>query len=70
MNNTIVGVDLETKQVGKFKARGSYVKGQLLDLSDAFSLDKKSSRDVCKSPLSDKRAFLSVDQFISIRLLF
>lgn len=38
----IVGVDLETKQVGKFKARGSYVKAQLLDLSDAFSLDERS----------------------------
>ncbi len=38
----IVGVDLETKQLGKFKARGSYIKAQLLDLSDAFSLDERS----------------------------
>lgn len=38
----IVGLDLETKQVGKFKARGSYVKAQLQDLSDAFSLDERS----------------------------
>lgn len=38
----IVGVDLETKQIGKFKARGSYVKAGLVDLSDAFTLDQNS----------------------------
>ena len=38
----IVGVDLETKQIGKFKARGSYMKAKLLDLNDAFSLDERS----------------------------
>lgn len=38
----IVGIDLETKQIGKFKARGSYVKAGLIDLADAFKLDQNS----------------------------
>ncbi len=38
----IVGLDLETKQIGKFKARGTYVKAGLNDLGDAFSLDERS----------------------------
>jgi hypothetical protein len=38
----ILGLDLETKQIGKFKARGTYVKAGLNDLGDAFSLDERS----------------------------
>jgi hypothetical protein len=38
----IVGLDLETKQIGKFKARGTYVKAGLNDLGDAFKLDNRS----------------------------
>ncbi|MEO9571928.1 MAG: hypothetical protein ABJH82_06980 [Polaribacter sp.] len=38
----IVGIDLETKQIGKFKAKGTYVKAGLNDLGDAFSLDERS----------------------------
>lgn len=38
----IVGVNLQTKEIGKFSARGSYIKAQLDDLGDAFSLDERS----------------------------
>lgn len=38
----IVGLDLETKQIGKFKAKGTYVKAGLNNLGDAFSLDERS----------------------------
>lgn len=38
----ILGLDLETKQIGKFKARGTYVKAGLNDLGDAFTLDERS----------------------------
>jgi hypothetical protein len=38
----IIGLDLETKQIGKFKARGSYVKAGLNDLGDALKLDERS----------------------------
>ncbi len=38
----IVGLDLETKQIGKFKARGTYVKAGLNDLGDTFTLDERS----------------------------
>ncbi|TVZ55386.1 hypothetical protein OD91_0633 [Lutibacter sp. Hel_I_33_5] len=38
----ILGIDLETKQIGRFKARGTYVKAGLNDLGDAFTLDERS----------------------------
>ena len=38
----IVGLDLETKQIGKFKAKGTYVKAGLNNLGDAFKLDERS----------------------------
>lgn len=38
----IVGINLQTKEIGKFSARGTYVKAQLDDLGDAFSLDQRS----------------------------
>ncbi|WP_299013883.1 hypothetical protein [uncultured Polaribacter sp.] len=38
----IVSLDLETKQIGRFKARGTYLKAGLNNLSDAFSLDERS----------------------------
>ncbi|PWG05437.1 hypothetical protein [Polaribacter aquimarinus] len=42
----IVGLDLETKQIGKFKARGTYVKAGLNDLGDAFTLDNRSLANI------------------------
>ncbi|MEN8764963.1 MAG: hypothetical protein ABF239_02980, partial [Wenyingzhuangia sp.] len=38
----IVGVNLQTKEIANFTARGSYVKAQLSDLSDAFKFDQRS----------------------------
>lgn len=38
----IVGVNLQTKEIGKFRARGKYLKAQLNDLGDAFKLDQRS----------------------------
>lgn len=38
----IVGINLKTKEIGNFTARGSYVKAQLEDLGDAFRLDEGS----------------------------
>ena len=38
----IVGINLQTKEIGKFSAKGKYVKAQLNDLGDAFSLDQRS----------------------------
>ncbi|WP_298765474.1 hypothetical protein [uncultured Polaribacter sp.] len=38
----IVSVDLETKQIGRFKARGTYLKAGLNNLGDAFRLDERS----------------------------
>lgn len=38
----IVGLDLQTKEIASFKARGTYVKAGLNDLGDAFKLDERS----------------------------
>ncbi|MDO3694113.1 hypothetical protein QVZ41_04505 [Wenyingzhuangia sp. chi5] len=38
----IVGLNLQTKEIGKFRARGKYLKAQLNDLGDAFKLDQRS----------------------------
>lgn len=38
----IVSLDLETKQIGRFKARGTYLKAGLNDLADTFTLDERS----------------------------
>lgn len=38
----IVGVNLQTKEIANFRARGSYLKAQLNDLGDAFKLDQRS----------------------------
>ncbi|ANW97154.1 hypothetical protein AXE80_13040 [Wenyingzhuangia fucanilytica] len=38
----IVGINLQTKEIGKFRARGKYLKAQLNDLGDAFKLDQRS----------------------------
>ena len=42
----IVGVTLQTKEIGKFSAKGSYVKAQLDDLGDAFKLDERSLANI------------------------
>lgn len=38
----ILGINLQTKEIAKFKARGSYLKGQLNGLEDALKFDEKS----------------------------
>lgn len=38
----IIGLTLQTKEIAKFKARGSYLKSQLTDLGDAFKFNGNS----------------------------
>lgn len=42
----ILGINLQTKEIGKFKARGKYVKGQLKDLDDSFKFDERSLANI------------------------
>ncbi|NJB81383.1 hypothetical protein [Wenyingzhuangia aestuarii] len=42
----IVGLNLQTKEIANFRARGKYVKGQLSDLGDAFKFDSKSLANI------------------------
>ncbi|MGY5355203.1 hypothetical protein [Wenyingzhuangia sp. IMCC45467] len=42
----IVGLNLQTKEIGKFRARGKYLKAQLSDLGDAFKLDQRSLANI------------------------
>lgn len=42
----ILGINLQTKDIGKFSIKGKYVKAQLSDLGDAFTLDQRSLANV------------------------
>lgn len=42
----IVGINLQTKEIANFKARGKYIKGQLTDLDDAFKFDSRSLANI------------------------
>jgi len=42
----IIGLNLQTKEIANFRARGKYTKGQLRDLNDAFKFDASALANI------------------------